>query len=148
MFDDHPTSVASPSAKRELQKYATSRSHEIRFVDPSALVGQRVRVFDDHNTSARSGVVRSTKSKLGDSTRHEILFDGSPESEMVLLQKKAGGKGRKFHVLTDTPTGSKRLSAAGTSGGDGAAADGAFVPEIASVEETASAGLSTASSVA
>ena len=69
-----------------------------RTATPRFLVGQRLRVFDK-SEEGREGVCTNVIQGLGKTTKHEILFDGATEPEQLLLRKKFGTKGVKFHIL-------------------------------------------------
>jgi hypothetical protein len=64
------------------------------------------------------GVVTGVQKAKGKATAHLVRFSDNPAaaSEAVLLQKEAGGKGRKFHILLEA------RAAPGEGGGAGPSA--------------------------
>jgi hypothetical protein len=92
--------VSSGEGERGRVRLGTILAAGQRKNDPSALIGERVRVFDG-KAGEREGTVVDVHSTFGGSTTHAIVFeggDGTPEP--TLLQKGSDtSKGLRFHVL-------------------------------------------------
>eukprot|EP00937_MAST-01D_sp_MAST-1D-sp2_P002495 g2495.t1 len=142
------TPALAPTDGRELIRKSTERALEARKDSPRSLVGQRVRVFDASDGNPREGLVLAVKSKRGGSTLHEIRFGAGAagQAQQVLLRKKKGGKGCKFHVLGSDErllleeSGSGAGSGPGRAGGANAASEAAADAAIASAYRSSDAG--------
>ena len=92
--------VSSGEGERGRVRLGTILAAGQRKNDPSALIGERVRVFDG-KAAEREGTVVDVHSTFGGSTTHAIVFEGGDGTpELTLLQKGSGtSKGLRFHVL-------------------------------------------------
>jgi hypothetical protein len=90
------TSVGG-DAEQQRERSTTETAYAAR-EDPAGLVGQRIDV-----AGKGAGVVTGLRKAKGKSTMVLVRFANNPTAapEAVLLQKKAGGKGCKFHILLE-----------------------------------------------